>query len=302
MENYKIILFYKYTFIDNTEKEKAWQKSLCEFLNLKGRLIIAHEGINGTFEGTEQNINEYVEKLRVRNEFKDIHIKISDGIGDAFPRLSIKIRPEIVSLHLGNEDFSPTEVTGKYITAEELHELLENKQEFYLIDMRNDYEHKVGYFENSILPKLSNFRDLPAVLKDLEHLKNKKVITVCTGGVRCEKASGYLIKKGFKDVSQLYGGIVTYMEKYPNQNFLGDLYVFDKRVVMSFNADSPEHKIVGKCEICGKNSNNYVNCVIDECHKHFICCENCVDENGKALCNSDHSNIMKVSKKSTKIK
>ncbi len=207
-------------------------------------------------------------------------------MGNAFPKIIVKVRSEIVSLNLGNEDINPNEITGKYISPEELHELFHSDKEFHIIDMRNDYEHKVGYFKDSILPSLSNFRDLPNIIRDFEHLKDKKVVTVCTGGVRCEKASGYLVKNGFKDVYQLKDGIVSYMEKYPNEDFLGKLYVFDGRVVMGFDTSSEKHVVVSKCDKCGNISDNYVDCSYLHCkgHRHFICCTNCYSEDGKPYC------------------
>jgi len=286
---HQILLYYKYTNIENPEELLASQRELCERLNLKGRIIIAHEGINGTVEGLIEDTEKYVAEMQKDPRFVDIHFKRSEGDGNAFPKLSIKVRDEIVSAHLGDEDVNPAEVTGYHMSADELHDLINSKEEFYIIDMRNDYEHKVGAFEGSILPKMSNFRDLPEAIKDFENLKDKKVVTVCTGGVRCEKASGYLISKGFQDVSQLYGGIVTYMEKYPNKDFKGKLYVFDNRVVMGFETDSPEHEIISKCDKCGKISDNYVDCAYKHCkgHRHFICCEDCISEDGKPYCSVD---------------
>jgi UPF0176 protein len=286
---YEILLYYKYTNIAEPEALKATQEELCKNLNLKGRIIIAKEGINGTVEGLQEHTQKYIDELVKDSRFSDIHFKRSVGTGKAFPKLSIKVRSEIVSAHLGADDFSPAEITGKYMSPEELHELLKSDKEFYLIDMRNDYEFKVGYFENSILAPFSNFRDLPKILPQIEHLKDKTIVTVCTGGVRCEKASGFLVKHGFKDVYQLYGGIVSYMEKYPNQDFKGKLYVFDDRVVMGFNTTAPEHEIVGKCEKCGATSDNYLDCAYIHCkgHRHFICCENCLEKDGKAYCTDE---------------
>lgn len=286
---HQILLYYKYINIDDPEKLKEDQIKLCKDLNLKSRIIVAHEGINGTLEGLVEDTEKYIEEMNKDPRFSDIRYKKSEGTGNSFPKISVKVRSEIVSLHLGNDDFSPIETTGKYITAEELHELFRSGEEFYIIDMRNDYEHKVGYFKNSVLPALSNFRDLPNIIGDIAHLKDKKIVTVCTGGVRCEKASGYLIKKGFSDVSQLKDGIVTYMETYPNEDFLGKLYVFDGRVAMGFDTDSPEHVVVGKCDICGKSSDNYVDCDYIHCkgHRHFICCNDCLDENGKSFCSEE---------------
>lgn len=286
--HYKILLFYKYVEINDPKAVRDWQYELCQKLGIKGRLIVAHEGLNVTLEGTAENVKKYVDELESDSRFRDIHFKWSVGNGNAFPKLSVKVRDEIVSLDLGAYDFSPNEVTGKYISPEELHELIHNSdEEFYIIDMRNDYEHKVGHFAGSIMPDMKNFRDLPKMLDELKDLKDKKIVTVCTGGVRCEKASGFLVKHGFKDVSQLYGGIVSYMEKYPNEDFLGKLYVFDGRVTMGFNVDSPDHVIVGKCEKCDKTCDNYVNCGYPRCNKHFVCCDDCVNEEGKPYCSDN---------------
>jgi UPF0176 protein len=202
-------------------------------------------------------------------------MKRSVGTGNAFPRLSVKVRPEIVSLHLGVCDVDPNQTTGIHLAPEELHEWIKSGKEFYIVDMRNAYEHAIGHFKDSICPPMDNFRDLPKFVKSLKHLKDKTVLTVCTGGVRCEKASGYLITQGFTDVYQLDGGIVSYMEKYPNEDFHGKLYVFDARVAMGFYTDDPKHVIVGKCESCGAQSENIVDCRSGACNGQFIICEDC---------------------------
>lgn len=283
-QKYTIILFYKYTPIADPEKVMLAQKELCKKLALSGRMIIAKEGINGTFEGTAKQIELYIKKLLADPRFCDTHIKRSAGTGKAFPRLSIKVRSEIVSGHLGEEDVDPRTITGKYLQAEELHEWIRSGKEFVIVDMRNDYEYEVGRFANSIFPDFNNFRDLKKKIHVLENLKDKTIVTVCTGGVRCEKASGFLLKHGFKDVYQLYGGIVTYMEKYPNEDFLGSLYVFDNRIVMGFNMDDPKKVVVGRCARCGSASENYINCTDNFCHRHFIACTACLKGQETMLC------------------
>jgi len=284
-QKYEIILFYKYVNIQDPEYVRLRQVDICEKLGLKGRSIIAREGINVTLEGTKENIQAYIQELEKDERFRNIHFKISPGTGSAFPKLSIKVRSEIVSLNLGTCDVDPNVVTGTHLSPEELHQWISDGREFYIVDMRNAYEHKVGYFENSILPPMENFRDLPKVLSQISHLKDKTVLTVCTGGVRCEKASGFLITQGFKDVYQLDGGIVSYMEKYPNEDFKGKLYVFDGRVTMGFYTDDIKHEIVGKCDLCHEPSENYVNCSNPVCHRHFINCSKCLTKNdGKAFC------------------
>ncbi len=281
----EILLFYKYVHIGDPENASEKERATCERLGLKGRCIIAAEGINATYEGTKESIKEYIRELEKDERFKNIHFKRSQGTGNAFPKLSVKVRKEIVSLHLGTCDIDPNQVTGIHLKPEELHEWIKSKKEFYIVDMRNAYEHKVGHFENSIMPPIENFRDLPKVVEQIKHLKNKTVLTVCTGGVRCEKASGFLITQGFTDVYQLDGGIVSYMEKYPNEDFHGKLYVFDGRVAMGFYTDDAKHKVVGKCDTCLGQSENYVNCANPVCHRHFINCTECLEKNeGKAFC------------------
>lgn len=284
--SFVVLLFYKYVHIDDPEAFLANHKTLCERLKIKGRFIIATEGINGTCEGTPEAVNEYVKEFTSDPRFADIHIKYSQGTGYAFPKLKIRVRPEIVTLRLGEDDVDPNEITGIHLKPAELHEWFEKKKkgedDFVIVDMRNEYEHQVGHFPESILPSLKNFRDLPKVLPELEPLKNKKVLTVCTGGVRCEKASGYLKKKGFENVYQLDGGMVSYMEEYPGQNFLGAMYSFDNRVVIDY--DGGNHPIIGKCIVCGTPSENVVDCKNVSCHGQVIECKECLAKLGKVYC------------------
>ena len=285
----QILLYYIYTNIADPEALRQSQRQLCESLGLTGRIIIAAEGLNGTVEGTTENTERYIDEMRKDPRFANINFKRSPGTGAAFPKLSIKVRSEIVSAHLGEDDVFPAQLTGKHLSPAELHDWIHSDKEFYIIDMRNDFEHKIGFFPNSILPPLKNFRDLPQILPGLEHLKNKTVVTVCTGGVRCEKASGFLLKHGFNDVYQLENGIVSYMEKYPEEDFKGLLYVFDGRVTMGFNYSEIPHEIVGVCAKCGEASENYVNCARKSCNWHFICCVRCLEKTGQAFCSSDCS-------------
>ncbi len=281
---HEILLYYKYTNIVDPDEFCEDQLLLCKQLGLKGRIIIAPEGINGTVEGLDENTQKYINEITRDPRFADINFKRSPGTGNAFPKLSVKARSEIVSAHLGDDDVNPAQITGKYLPAEDLHDWIHNGKEFYIVDMRNDYEHAVGFFKNSILPPLGHFRDLPKILPKLEHLKNKTVVTVCTGGVRCEKASGFLVKHGFKDVYQLHNGIVSYMEKYPDEDFAGKLYVFDGRVTMAFSNPEKKHEIVGRCRKCHVPNENFVNCLLPTCHDHFICCAKCLNKKGEAFC------------------
>ena len=297
--SYKILLFYKYTHIEHPNQFRDEHFDLCQGLGMKGRFIVAHEGINGTLEGTEEACNEYMQimenmEIGRKKVFANIHWKVSEGTtdGTAFPRLSVKTRKEIVSLHLGTEkDIDPNEITGTHLKPADLRKWYEEGKEFHIVDMRNDYELKVGKFEGTVFPDLNNFRDLKKNIKKLEEIKGKTVLTVCTGGVRCEKASGLLVREGFENVYQLDGGIVSYMEQFPGQDFKGSLYVFDKRNTMHFE-DPDKHEVIGKCKKCKTKSEQYVNCANLMCHEHFICCDDCLQEkkvdnpySGLAYCN-----------------
>lgn len=300
MKVFQILLFYKYVHIEDPQEVRDWLFGLCQKLGLKGRLIVASEGLNITLEGEIENTEIFIKELEKdplansgKSRFLNIHYKRSEGTGNAFPRLSVKVRPEIVSLHLGTCDVDPNVTTGIHLAPEELHKWLNppaggDKKEFYIVDMRNAYEHAVGKFAGSVCPPMENFRDLPKLLKTIQHLKDKTVLTVCTGGVRCEKASGYLITQGFTDVYQLDGGIVSYMEKYPNEDFEGKLYVFDGRVAMGFYTDDPKHKVIGKCSSCGDSAENIVDCREFGCNGQFILCANCenaqIHKRGHAYC------------------
>lgn len=281
---YEVIIFYKYIFIENPGELMRSQKEIWNELNLKGRMIIASEGINGTLEGKKSNIKKFTKILKEDPRFSNLFIKTSPGNGQSFRKASIKVRGEIVATHL-KDDINPTQITGKYLKASELHEWLESGKKFYIVDMRNDYEQLSGYFENSILSEFRQFYDLPKILPKIAHLKDATIVTVCTAGVRCEKASGFLVSNGFSDVYQLWGGIHTYMQEYPNQNFKGKLYVFDNRLIVGFN-EGEKSEVVGRCFHCKTKSDNYVNCAYDFCHYHTIMCKNCLTD-GIPYCSND---------------
>lgn len=284
MKQYEVILYYKYVHVADPLALVIWHKDVCVRLGLKGRVLVANEGINGTLEGEKLQIDEYCKMFTSQTvkeqfaDFSDVVFKRSTGNGKSFKKLVIKEREEIVSAHLGDDDVDPNKLTGKHLPAEDLKEWYENGkagEDFHIIDMRNTYEYKVGHFDGSVDAGMRNFRDLSKVVPNLEHLKDKKVLTVCTGGVRCEKASGFLMKKGFKDVYQLDGGMATYMEKFPGKDFLGALYVFDNRITTE---TTKERAVIGTCAFCNATSERYVNCLNDECHLHYICCEGCEKE------------------------
>jgi UPF0176 protein len=281
---YSVILFYKYVTIDAPELLMERERAVCEVLGLTGRVIIATEGINATLEGTTEAIAKYKAHIKKDSRFKKVDIKETEGKGDLFPRLSIKVRPEIVTSHLP-ASVNPRVDTGVHLAPSELKKWFEAGEDFEIIDMRNDYEYAVGHFKNARPSGMSDFKDLPKVAERYSDIKDKKVITVCTGGVRCEKASAYLKSQGFTNVYQLEGGIHRYMEKYPAQEFLGTLYTFDGRVTMDLGAH--DHEVIGVCVHCGEKTERFADCALKSCGNHFIACTACRDDHDQVYC-QDH--------------
>ncbi len=271
---YKIILFYKFINIENPEQFRDEQKKLCESLGLKGRLLIGTEGINGTFEGKKENIEAYKNEMHKDQRFSDLVFKESSGTGEAFSKLKIKVRDEIVTLGAGT--FDVKNETAKEMSADEFDALYESGEDFVVLDLRNDFEVEAGYFEKTLDPKLKNFRDLPEMLPKLkEQLKGKKVVSVCTGGIRCEKATCLMNREGFENIYQLKDGIHTYMAKYPGKHFKGSLFVFDNRMVTPI-VDIENREVVGKCLFCNKACEDFYNDDSVRPSKKVICCSSCL--------------------------
>lgn len=283
---HQVLLFYKYVTIANPAALREEILARATELTLTGRILIAEEGINATVEGAKDSTEAFADFIHSLPGFGDIQIKRSPGTGAAFPKLSVKVRPQIVGTRFSKEDADPEHKTAPHISPEQLRQWYEEGREFEVVDMRNDYEYASGHFRNSVNPGLENSRDLPNAIPTLAPLKEKTVVTVCTGGIRCESMSAYLMNKGFTDVYQLDGGIHTYMEKFPGKDFEGTLYTFDQRLVMDFGAD-PEtgsRAVVGTCRLCGTQTEDYTNCANLLCHLHFLACSNCRDAEGNAYC------------------
>lgn len=275
---YEVLLFYKYTTITDTNALFEREKAVCELLGLKGRIIIAEEGINGTLEGTLEATEKYKKHILGDKRFRMMQIKTSIGTGAAFPRLSIRIRDEIVSTQFP-KSINPRKQTGKYLPAHEFKKWYDDDKEFVVIDMRNEYEINSGYFDKTVNPRLAASRDLPKAIEKLRIHKDATVVTVCTGGVRCEKMSAYLMDQGFKDVYQLHNGMHGFMEKYPGEHFKGTLFTFDNRIVMDWGGD---REIVGKCYVCEATTEDYQNCSDIACGSKLLVCGSCKEN--EVLC------------------
>ena len=271
----RVLLYYKYVPIDDPESFKDEHLKFCKDLGLLGRIIVAPEGINGTVSGTYEQTQIYMDHLKADPRFEDIVFKIDDVEEHAFKKMFVRHKKELVTWRF-EEDVDPNQLSGKRLSPKEFYEALQD-EDVIVIDGRNDYEYEIGHFRGAIRPDVKASRDFPKwVRENISQFKDKKVLTYCTGGIRCEKFSGFLLKEGFKDVSQLEGGIVTYGKDEEVQGKLwdGKLYVFDERISVPVNR-TEEDVIIANCYYCGKTEDRYVNCANPECNKQHVCCTEC---------------------------
>ncbi len=261
-----VILFYKYVSIAEPERFAAEQREFCASLGLKGRVLIAEEGINGTLAGPVNSVNQYIAQLHSDARFADVAIKVSNGDAGTFPKLVVKVRREIVTLGAGR--ISPEQ--GNQLSPAAWKQMMENDPDTVLLDIRNRFESDAGRFEGAVVCEIENFRDLPAYVDNLEELKSKNILIYCTGGIRCEKASALLRSRGFENVFQLHGGIVTYQEQFGNEHWQGECFVFDQRMTVRVDDGLVQ---IGRCAHTDRPTSRFVNCLHDPCHKLFILSE-----------------------------
>lgn len=271
-----ILLYYLYTPIENAPKFAYDHLKFCKSLGLKGRILVADEGINGTVGGPPEITQQYIEAMHNDPRFQKTVFKISKGPSTTFRKMFVRYRPELVTLAI-DEKIDPNTEGGIYLKPEELKEMYDKNEDFVIIDMRNKYEAEIGRFQNAIVLEMKNFKELPELVKGLENYKDKKVVTYCTGGIRCEKASALLKKRGFNNVYQLEGGIVKYGEKFPDNYWEGKLFVFDGRMAVPINSAGKE-KILAQCLHCQTPCDTYINCTNYDCNKLIVMCNNCRTE------------------------
>lgn len=264
----EVILYYNFTTVEDPESFCEEHKAFLQDLGVKGRVYIGAEGINGTLGGSPDQIRAYKEYLHSLPSFADTEFKTDLADEIPFPKLTCKIREEIVSIHVDGLD--PKE-GGRYLEPSEWRELLESDEEYVLIDVRNNYESKVGHFEGAVTPDVDNFYEFPEWLDRADIPKEKKVLMYCTGGIRCEKFSVLMKQKGWDDVNQLHGGILRYSREQDGKHFRGKCFVFDDRLVVPVNRDSLEP--IARCEITGEPADSYINCSNIQCNKLFVCSE-----------------------------
>lgn len=275
---YRVLLYYKYVTIDNPAAFAKEHLAFCNELGLKGRILVAKEGLNGTLSGTREQTQIYMDTLHSDLRFSDMIFKVDEAEGHAFKKMHVRPRREIVALKL-DQDIDPHRLTGRHLKPKEFYQALQD-EDVIIIDARNNYETQIGHFRNAILPNVETFRDLPQWIEQhLSAYKDRRVLTYCTGGIRCEKFSGYLLRAGFRDVSQLDGGIVEYGKdpEVKGKLYDGKCYVFDQRISVPVNRTT-EDVVVGHCHHCGKPCDRIVNCANPECNRQYICCEACERE------------------------
>ena len=273
----KVILFYVFTPLADPDAIRLWQRDLAESLGLGGRIILSKDGMNGTIGGELRAVKTYVRKTKQYPPFKDIDFKWSEGRGDDFPRLSVRVRDELVSFGAPGElrvDEKGVVGGGTHLTPQQLHELVEEKDVTFF-DGRNAFEAQIGHFRDAVIPDVANTRDFVAELDSgkYDHLKNEPIVTYCTGGIRCEVLSSLMVSRGFREVYQLDGGIATYGEKYGDTGLWdGSLYVFDNRMAVQFSADA---KVLGRCVECETPTSRMQNCSDLACREQLVVCADC---------------------------
>ncbi len=274
----RIILYYKFVPITDPEMTMRWQRELCTRLGLKGRILISPHGINGTLGGDDKALRQYKSQMNASVIFKDIVYKWSDGTGEDFPKLKVKVKPEIVAFDAADEivvSERGIENGGKHLKPAALHKLLDEKknegEEVLFYDGRNMYEAQIGKFKNTIVPKTVTSRDFKEDIEngEISKHKDKPIVTYCTGGIRCEILSAMMLNRGYKEIYQMDGGIAKYGEKYGDKGLWeGKLFVFDDRMQMGFSEDA---KDIANCEKCGQKTSNLINSTNIRRQLHVIC-------------------------------
>ena len=237
---------YKFEQLDSLDTLIPEFQNKCDELELKGSVYLSQRGINFSISGTEANIEKYIEFMESDSRFLNIPLKRTYSETQPFRRMKVRLKKEIISL--GRDDINPRELTGEYVTPQELLNMYENNDDVVVLDTRNEYETRVGLFENAVDLQLDTFRDFTKAIEQLpEEYKDKQIVMYCTGGIRCEKASAVMLKAGFTDVKQLEGGVLDYFKETGGKYWNGDCFVFDERVALDKDLNETEYIY---CYIC----------------------------------------------------
>jgi UPF0176 protein len=279
-----VTAFYKYVEIGSPEKFQEEYQEYCNELGVKGKILVSDEGVNGSISGTKAQINTFKKQLLKNKLFADVVFKDNGSTEHPFKKMIVRVRPEVVTfakrVSMKNR--------AKYVDPKTLKKWIENN-EAVLVDARNEYESRIGKFTGAITSDIKTFKQFPEYVEKLSNIKDKKVVTYCTGGIRCEKASAFLKEQGFQEVYQLQDGILNYIEQFPDSHFEGRCFVFDSR--LSVPSGTKNDKIA-TCDLCHVPCDNYINCKNTECDKMFICCDGC-DDNLSGTCSKSCKNLLK---------
>ncbi|MFT3930447.1 MAG: rhodanese-related sulfurtransferase [Spongiibacteraceae bacterium] len=242
-----VAALYKFVTLENYREMREPLLQHCINAGIKGSLLLAHEGINGTIAGTREGIDSVLAYLQSDPRLADIDHKESLDAAQPFLRMKVKLKKEIVTM--GVEGIDPNRVVGTYVEARDWNTLISDP-EVLVIDTRNDYEVELGTFENALNPNLKTFREFPEYTEQFDPAKHKKVAMFCTGGIRCEKASAFMLQQGFDEVYHLKGGILKYLEEVPEEQSLwrGECFVFDNRVTVDHALEKGSYEL---CHACG---------------------------------------------------
>lgn len=274
--DYYALAYYLFTPIENPHQEVEKHKNFLKQRDVTGRIYISEEGINGQASGSVADAEALMAWLRV--DYPEMVFKIHPTKENIFPRMTVKYRKQLVAID------APYDLScrGQYLSPQAWKEKLEGDEPFLLIDVRNDYEWKIGHFEGSMLPPLTQFRDFPAYVDQLP--KDQTVLMCCTGGIRCEIYSAVLRAKGIDNVYQLEGGIINYGLQEGRSHWQGRLFVFDDRLAVSIDGEQVEP--ISACSLCGAPSDTYYNCANMDCNELFLACESCIEKQQGCCCTS----------------
>ncbi len=270
---FRVLLYYNFKKVNDPEQLRLHHYERCKQLGLLGRIYISDEGINGTVAGYTEATEAYKSFMREDPLFSDTEFKEDEADRIPFARLAVKVRPEIVALK-ADIPLDPVE-GGRHLSPQEWRQVMESDTPYVMIDVRNNYESRIGHFEGALLPDLDNFYDFPKWVDESNIPKDTKILMYCTGGIRCEKFSVLMKKKGYDDVNQLHGGIVTYGKEEGGAHFKGKCFVFDDRMAVPVNPN--DNQPIGRCELSGQPTDTYVNCANMECNKLFLVCPEAID-------------------------
>lgn len=284
----KVILYYIFTPLPDPAAIKVWQKTLCQGLNLKGRIIISPHGINGTLGGDIDDLKKYIRQTRSYEGFAKMKFKWSDGTGSDFPKLSVRVRPELVAFGNPNEikvDKNGVIGGGKHLRPAQVDDLVAKRgDDVIFFDGRNSFEAQVGRFKNAVVPDTVTTRDFVNEIESgkYDHLKEKPIVTYCTGGIRCEVLSAVMKTRGFKEVYQIDGGIVTYGKEMGDDGLWeGALHTFDNRMSLKFSEKS---KSIGRCTDCSGPATRFYDCPKVPCNALTLLCATCAQDMSSQIC------------------